>query len=302
MRAASLAVAVAVATACGRDALRAPPPPAPARAERDGATDSTVPSVPRPSGRCGVWETIARGVSRRRCDRAGGHAAVFLAGWAIRTPGVRAWADALDEARLATLGVTTLFAVDGPAEVDFRSKDLPVDDLLRALRADLGPGSWALVAAHSSGAHVAATLFHRAFARGQASELSGRVVYVDLDGDAGVAHDPERDLLPASMAGVRHALFVATRDAASGLEGFSRAAMEAGARRFPAVSSLWTYDASGAACTSAACVHLALVDQHPTARGNVSYGRSTAATVNTAWLSRVEAWLSPRPGRREKFQ
>ena len=289
--------ALALVTACDR---ARPPratatPPVVARAPdaslRDASPDAPDAS-PAPTGRCGPWEALGRGVWRRRCDRAGGHAAALLAGWAIRAPAARAWAEALDDARLGALGVSTLFAVEGPAQVDFRGKELDVDGLVRALDGAVGPRSWALVAAHSSGAHVAATLFHRAFARGAARGLSGRVVYVDLDGDAGIAGDPERDLRAGSAAGLRRALFVATQDAARGLDGFSRAAMVEGARRLPRVGELWTYDAAAANCASDACAHLALVDTRPTARGNESYGRSTAATVNVAWLARVEPWLA----------
>lgn len=244
------------------------------------------------SGRCAPWEALGRGVSVRRCDRDGPHAAVLLAGWAIRSPAARAWADALDDARLRALGVSKLFAVDGPAQVDFRGKELDVDGLLRALDASTRAGGRALVVAHSSGAHVAATMFHRAFARGAAAGLRGRVVYVDLDGDAGIHGDPERDLHAESVAGVRRVLFVATAVPALHLDGFSRAAMVAGARSFPERSALWTYDATGSGCLVDACAHLALVDTRPTARGNESYARSTRETVNTAWLARVEPWLT----------
>lgn len=91
-------------------------------------------------------------------------------------------------------------------------------------------------AAHSSGAHVAATLFDRAFRVGRAPSLRGRIVYVDLDGDRGIASDPERHLSRESVAGLRRVIFVAVADRARGLHGFSRAAMEEGHREFPAES------------------------------------------------------------------
>jgi len=290
--------AALVALALGSGCRGAPPAPS-QRAE--GHTDaSTAPDTRAApdvthtvrSGRCGPWEALGRGVSVRRCDRDGPNAAALLAGWAVRSPAARAWADALDDARLRALGVSTLYAVDGPAEVDFRGKELDVDGLLRALDASTRAGGRALVVAHSSGAHVAATMFHRAFVVGAAAGLRGRVVYVDLDGDAGVRGDPERDLHAGSVGGLRRALFVATAVPALRLEGFSRAAMLAGARAFPERGSLWTYDATGSGCRVNACAHLALVDARPTARGNESYARSTRETVNTAWLARVEPWLT----------
>ena len=282
-------VALALAGGC----RRAPPAPS-SRADASTPPDAhATPDVARDarSGRCAPWEALGRAVSARRCDRDGPHAAVLLAGWAIRSPAARAWAEALDDARLRALGVSTIYAVDGPAQVDFRAREIDVDGLLRALDASTRAGGRALVVAHSSGAHVAATMFHRAFARGAAPGLRGRVVYVDLDGDAGIRGDPERDLHAASVAGLRRVLFVATSVPGRRLDGFSRAAMVAGARSFPERSALWTYDATASGCRVDACAHLALVDTRPTARGNESYARSTRETVNTAWLARVERWF-----------
>jgi hypothetical protein len=133
----------------------------------------------------------------------GTKAAVLLAGWRITGASARAWAEALDGARLGALGVSTVYAVEGPAQVDFRAKELAVDALLADLeRAPGTPPRSALVVAHSSGAHVAATLFARAFRGGRASPLRGRVVYVDLDGDRGIAGDPERRLTDESVLSV----------------------------------------------------------------------------------------------------
>lgn len=249
----------------------------------------SAPSTRRP---CAPWATLGRGVSVRRCDGGHGHAAVLFSGWAITTTSARRWADALYDARLADLGVSTVYAVDGPAQVDFRRKELAVDALLADLSARVtAPGAWVLAAAHSSGAHVAATLFDRAFRVGRAPSLRGRIVYVDLDGDRGIASDPERHLSRESVAGLRRVIFVAVADGARGLHGFSRAAMEEGHREFSAESLLVTYDASEAGCVRDACAHLALIDTRPTARGNETYARGDASTVNVTWLAFAERSL-----------
>lgn len=247
---------------------------------------------------CAPWALLGRGVSVRRCAGGGGHAAVLFSGWAITETSARRWADALDEARLASLGVSTVYAVEGPAQVDFRRKELAVDALLADLTAPSSRrGAWVLAVAHSSGAFVASTLFDRAFRVGRGNALAGRVVYVDLDGDRGIATDPERHLSPESARGLRAAVFVAVEDRARGLHGFSRAAMEEGHRALEGRtrSELITYDATGARCRVDACAHLALIDTRPTARGNETYGRSVGATVNTAWLRVAERWLSASP-------
>ncbi len=201
----------------------------------------------------------------------------------------------LSRARLASLGVSTLYAVEGPADVDFRRKTLAVDALRADLEARATEGSRVLVVAHSSGAHVAATLFHRAFARrdGGASALAGRVVYVNLDGDAGIASDPERTLSSESASGLRGALFVSVTARGGRLRGFSRRAMESGQRALASRGArLLVYVADDAGCESDACAHLSLVNTRPSPRGNDSYARYDDGPVNTAWLDVAAPWLT----------
>ena len=296
-RVASCLVSIALGAGCTR-----PPPahhetPAPdvALAPRVVATDVAPPRDVSAERVCAPWSPLGRGVTVRRCTGAQGHAAVLLAGWNITTPSTEAWSDALDGQRLRAHGVSTLYAVRGPEHVDFRGKELAVDTLLADLDANLAtPSAWALVVAHSSGAHVAATLFDRAFRSSPRPSLRGRVVYVNLDGDAGIANDPERHLSPESVAGLRHIVFVAVEDRARGLRGFSHAAMTGGHDTFPRASELYVYDASQAGCTRDACAHLALIHTRPYARGNESYTRFDRAPVNAAWMAPAERWLTPQ--------
>lgn len=296
----SRVVACALLISLGAGCARPPPSPhrtpAPdvAPAPRVVTPDATSPPDVPVERVCTAWAPLGRGVTVRRCTGAQGHAAVLLAGWNITTPSTEAWADALDALRLRALGVSTLYAVRGPEHVDFRGKELAVDALLADLDANLtAPSAWALVVAHSSGAHVAATLFDRAFRSSPRPSLRGRAVYVNLDGDPGIARDPERHLSPESVAGLRHIVFVAVEDRARGLRGFSHAAMTDGHDAFPRASELYVYDASQAGCASDACAHLALIHRRPYARGNESYTHFDRAPVNTAWLPLAERWLTP---------
>jgi len=244
---------------------------------------------------CATWESIGRGVTVRRCDRGDG-VVVLAAGWRITTASTQAWAEALDRARLAGLGARTHFAVEGPEHVDFRGKELAIDALLERLtyEANAGRARWVLVVAHSSGAHVARTLFHRGFAGQRASALRDRVVYVDLDGDAAIREDPERTFGAATVAGLRRAIFAAAEDRARGLRGFSMSAMIEGARRFGAKGELFVFDASAARCVREGCAHLSLINTrpHPNGiRGNQSYSSFLSGEVNVAWLDRAARWL-----------
>lgn len=228
----------------------------------------------------------------RRCDRGEG-VVVLAAGWRITTASTQRWAEELDRARLAAMDTRTLYAIEGPEHVDYRGKELAID----ALREDLARrrARWAMVIAHSSGAHVARVLFDRAFAVSSVNSLADRVVYVDLDGDAEIPSDPERTFGPRTLAGIDHAIFVAAEDRGRGLRGFSMPAMIAGARRFGTAGELFVYDASGASCARDGCAHLSLVHTrpHPNGiRGNESYSRFGPGEVNVAWLDRAAQRLS----------
>lgn len=218
---------------------------------------------------------------------------VVLAGWRITLTSAQGWAEGLRHAHPLLARSRASFAVQGPAQVDFRDKELAVDALLAALEARSAQAPAVLVVAHSSGAFVAATLFDRALRQGRAPGLAGRLAYVDLDGDRPLPEDPERSLGPRTIAGLRGALFVAVEDSARGLRGFSHPVMESEARHLGAAGHLLRYDASNAGCTSNTCAHLALVRSVPRATGNESYASTREGGANVAWMAPVERWLSP---------
>lgn len=221
---------------------------------------------------------------------------MLAAGWRITTQSTQRWADELDRVRLASLGARTLYAIEGPEHVDYRAKELALDALLEALRADRARGAqWVLVAAHSSGAHVARALFYRAFSGANRRALADRIVYVDLDGDAEIANDPERSFGAETLAGLRRAIFVAAEDRARRLRGFSMPAMINGARRFATKGELFVYDSSAAGCLRNGCAHLSLVHTrpHPNGiQGNESYSRFGPGEINVSWLDRAAPWLA----------
>lgn len=212
-----------------------------------------------------------------------------MAGWRITGPSTERWLDALAAARLEAMSPSAYFAVEGPRAVDYRDKEIALDALRAAIGAALSTDGWALVIAHSSGAHVARSLFHRV---AEQPALRGRFVYVDLDGDQGIRSDPERRFTERSREAVRSALFVAAEDRARRLRGFSADAMREGASFFGASGALFVYDARDAGCASNVCAHLSLINTRPYPRGNESYARFEQGPVNTSWFDRIAPALT----------
>jgi hypothetical protein len=223
-------------------------------------------------------------------DARGNDVAIALAGWRITAESTQAWLTALYEARLRAMGVRRLYAVRGPVHVDYRGHEIATraiaDDLARHVTAH--PEARVLVVSHSSGAHVAAELFHRIFRErnDHGASLRNRILFVSLDGDPDVASDRTRSLAPDTVAALRHAWFVTARDSVHNLDALSNGTMRAQQRRYPAQSDFVLYDARDAGCTARICVHLSLVNAHPSARGNDSYARYPVdGAPNTSWLA-----------------
>jgi hypothetical protein len=292
----SLALLFVASLSCRREAqpidASRPTHPDADRAPPDAIT--TPPATRESPRRCREWTTISEGITEQQCAPGSGLVVVAMAGWRITAASTQRWLEALRAARLDALGATSLFAVEGPRRVDYGDKHPSIDPLRVALEARVArtPDARVLVLAHSSGAHVARTLFYRLFApTSDAGSIAGRVVYVDLDGDRGIAADPERSFVDRSIGGLRRAVFVAAR--AGALRGFSMDAMREGAQRLAGRAELFEYDASSAGCRDNTCVHLSLINARPYARGNESYARFEQGPVNTAWLARAEPHLAP---------
>jgi hypothetical protein len=251
----------------------------------DGASDASAP-VERPFDAI-AWQSLGTGVAFKETDSAGRNAAVLYAGYNITASASQAWASALYARSLRARGVRFVYAVQGPAAVDYRGKEIANRALAASLVSRVSDATrFIVVAAHSSGAYVAAEGFYRLFReRADGGGLArGRVVYFDLDGDWGIAADPERNLSPEAVGAMRWAYFVAVADSARGINGYNTSAMRAGQMMYPTRSELVVYDARGAGCATSACVHLSLVNTRPLADGNSSYADFTRGPVNDWYI------------------
>lgn len=255
----------------------------------DASADRIEASAPPRT--CAGWTAIAQGITQRSCAPASGHTLVAMAGWRITTESTQRWVDALDRAALSELGFDSFVAVEGPRAVDYRDKELALDALLASVRAGMRPNALVLVVAHSSGAHVARTFFHRAFSSTDGAAISRRALYVDLDGDLSIRGDPERSWSEVTRRGLRWSLFAGVEDPQRRLRGFSRNATEHGVAALAPNSERWIFDASDTGCTSDVCAHLSLINTRPYARGNESYSRFEQGPVNTGWLQPLRRYF-----------
>jgi len=213
------------------------------------------------------WEDVGFGVAYKDTGEARGEG-VFIgyAGYQVTADEARAWVAALYDAGLAARGVRHVYAVQGPAQVQYEAREITNSALARRLVGQLaGRDARVHVAAHSSGSWVACELFEQLFDGGfdLMGESVGRVVYYALDGVASCLSDARVDALGALY-------FV--RAVNSGGASLQSASMVAGAARWPDQSALLSYDAEASGCAPGAemCLHMSLVNTRPHDRQGAS--------------------------------
>ncbi|MFO0560911.1 MAG: hypothetical protein U0269_23030 [Polyangiales bacterium] len=263
------------------------------------ATDATVDAgdasaqpdaMQRPFGAI-AWESLGAGVSFKQTDdSAARNVAVLYAGYNISAASSQRWAEALYDAWMQANRVRYVYAVQGPAAVDYRGKEIANRAIAASLVAHVDASTeFVAVIAHSSGAYVAAEGFYRLFVErpDRGGLVRDRVLYFDLDGDWGIAADPERNLSAASVGAMRWAYFIAVSDPTRGLVGFNSNAMRAGQAMYPTRSEFAEYDARDSGCSSSVCLHLSLINTRPPGDGNQSYSDFAGRPVNRWYLDRA---------------
>ena len=206
------------------------------------------------------WEDVGFGVAYKDAGEARGEGVLIgYAGYQVTADEARAWVSALYDAALAARGVRHVYAVQGPAQVQYEAREITNSALARRLVGQIaGRDARVHVAAHSSGSWVACELFEQLFEGGfdPMGETIGRVAYYDLDGVASCLTDDR----VSALGGL---YFV--RAVNSGGASLQSESMVAGAARWPDQSALLTYDAEGAGCAPGAemCLHMSLVNTRP---------------------------------------
>jgi hypothetical protein len=209
---------------------------------QDAGTDAGVPSGP--------WSPVSFGVTTK--DTGGGNDIVIAyGGYTATDTDSQAWVTQMTIVRLAQLGVGHMYAVRGPKDADYASREIGNSELAAALATQATSSTHVIVIAHSSGGFVADELFTFA----DASVLA-KIAYFNLDGGSWAL----TDALVGSMRGV---YFCNAHDSVAG-DSENTSSDETLHADFPA-SHFFTVDADGSGCDVGAgwCLHDTLIINHP---------------------------------------
>lgn len=286
----------APATADGGGAAASPD----ARAGDAGEDAAAAP--PEPEFDAVPWEQggdVGFGVARKDTGNPRGESAALLyAGYEARLDAAKAWARELYRADLRARGVRWLYAVQGPATIQYTGLEIGNSNVLAHLVPRVTDRTrFVLVLGHSSGSYVAHEMLRQAAARPDAQgKTSGRLVYFNLDGGRAGFTD-------AVAATMRKTWWVSPRDVAKGTPGFNAPSMQSAGAAYASLGGLLPYDASRAGCNAGAtgCVHNSLVITRPhspaRARPDLDYEQFAGRPVTTSFLTEkaAEAGLSPAP-------
>jgi hypothetical protein len=217
----------------------------------DGGSEGSSPEAGGDSGAIvGTWSPVSFGVTT--LDTGGGNDIVIAyGGYTATDQDSQAWVTQMTSVRLAQLGVGHLYAVRGPKDADYASREIGNSELAAALATQATAASHVIVIAHSSGGFVADELF--TFAD---PSVLAKVAYFNLDGGSWAL----TDALVGSMRGV---YFCNAHDSVAG-DSENTSSDESLHAEF-AASHFFTVDADGSGCDVGAgwCLHDTLITNHP---------------------------------------
>jgi hypothetical protein len=215
-----------------------------------GATDAEASAPVDAAFSLGSWTAVSNGVTAATSGT-GPNIVIAYGGYTATLEDSQDWVAQLTSVRLAALGVGQLYAVQGPADPDYSSREIGNSELAAAVLPEASAATRIVVIAHSSGDFVAGEFF--TFAD---PAVIAKITYFDLDGgDATVTAQ-----LVASMRGV---YFCGADDPAAGYsENYS--SDQSLSAQFSG-SHLFTVDATGSGCDMGAgwCLHDTLITSHP---------------------------------------
>ena len=256
-----------------------------------GSADASEPeSSALAADATGAWSSVGSGISLRTM---GDGAVTFVAmgGHGTTADHVHAWSEALVRAKLGDLGVGRVIAVAGPNVVTSAGTNLA----LPALGAELRRAKGAIVvAAHSSGSHVAHAVLNALASDDDSRAVLARTSYVNLDGaGSGLGASTKRALAQTRL------VYATDRVAGSSANADS---MRAHGSDTDSTGKAYGIVVDGSGCRPAAqwCMHDALTTTRPhdpaaadVARDYVDF--EAGRVVQTAWIDALapKAWRAP---------
>jgi hypothetical protein len=217
----------------------------------DGGPDGSPPETGLDSPVTGgAWSPVSFGVTTM--DVGGGNNIVIAyGGYTATDEDSQAWVTQMTSVRLAQLGVGHLYAVRGPEDPDYSSREIGNSELAAALATQATPASYVIVMAHSSGGFVADELF--TFID---SSVMAKIAYFNLDGGSWA-------LTEAMVGTMRGVYFCNAHDSVAG-DSENTSSDESLHAEF-AASHFFTVDADGSGCDVGAgwCLHDTLITTRP---------------------------------------
>lgn len=236
----------------------------------DGSTDGAVTGdagdaadAPEPDVDSIPWVTgasVGNGVAAKdTLNPRGQNAAIIYGGLGSTLGGAEGWTTALYRATLRDRGVRYLWAVQGPADLQYTMKEIGNSKIVASLLTKVSASTkFVLVAGHSSGSYVAHELLGQLAGGGDPGDLTkGKVVYFDLDGATG-------GLDSTVVARLRKAYFVGSFDANIVTYSPNDVTMRSAGTSW-SNAAYYTLTATGSGCITTAiwCVHMTVVTTKP---------------------------------------
>lgn len=196
------------------------------------------------------WSPVSFGVTTKDAG-AGADIVIVYGGYTATDADSQGWVTEMALTRLVSLGVGHLYAVRGPKDADYASREIGNSELAAALEPLAASSHHIIVVAHSSGGFVADELFTFV-----SPTVMNQMAYFNLDGGSWALTD-------AMVSTMRGVYFCNAHDAIAGDS--QNTSSDQSLHAMFAASHAFTVDADGSGCDVGAgwCLHDALITSRP---------------------------------------
>ena len=195
------------------------------------------------------WTSVSFGITAKDVGT-GPNVAIAYGGYTATDEDSQAWVTELTRVKLGALAVGRIYAVRGPKEADYSSREIGNSTLATALAANAAADK-IMIVAHSSGGFVADELFTFV-----APDVMTKITYFNLDGGSW-------SMDSAMVAKMRGVYICAAHDPVAGNS--ENTSSDESLHASLTGSRLFTVDATGSGCNVGAgwCLHDTLIIDKP---------------------------------------